>query len=168
MICPKCDREQPDGLEECLKCGAIFSKIQDSITTNHTSPAKPNPFRLEPIYAVFFLLIMALYAGVYSLGSLAVSSEPPEVSWREMDASLEAAVMMGTFVKERLKAPSTADFKPGYSDSVTRLEGQRYRVISWVDAQNSFGAKLRNHFIGEVEQVERGRWELITLEFSHM
>lgn len=27
MICPKCGRDQRDGLDECLKCGVIFSKI---------------------------------------------------------------------------------------------------------------------------------------------
>lgn len=27
MICPKCEREQPDGLDECRWCGVIFSKI---------------------------------------------------------------------------------------------------------------------------------------------
>ncbi|MBT1070248.1 hypothetical protein [Pelotalea chapellei] len=28
MICPKCERDQPEGLEECLHCGVIFAKIR--------------------------------------------------------------------------------------------------------------------------------------------
>jgi len=167
MICPKCEREQPDGLEECLKCGVFFLKVQDPVPTNQNDLLKPNPFRVGLFYAVICLFVMALYAGAHSLGSLAVTADPPKVSWSQKDASLEAVVMMNRFVDERLKAPATADFKPGYSDSVTRIEGQRYRVISWVDAQNSFGAKIRNHFIGEVEQIEKDRWILISLEFAN-
>ncbi|MCU0588643.1 MAG: hypothetical protein MUF52_10870 [Syntrophobacteraceae bacterium] len=167
MICPKCEREQPDDSQECLKCGVIFSKIQDSVTSNQMDPPSSNPFRIGLFYATICLFVMALYAGAHSLGSLAVTPDYPKVSWVEKDASLEAFIMMENFVKERLKAPANADFKRGYSDSVTRIERQKYRVISWVDAENSFGAKIRNHFIGVIEQIENDRWSLISLEFAN-
>jgi hypothetical protein len=166
MICPKCGCEQLDGLDECLKCGVIFSKIQDPSTPNRSSVAKPNPLRVGLFYTAICMVFMGLYAGAACLGQFFVTPDPPKVSWQQKDASLEAVVMMQDFVKDRLKAPASADFKPGYSDSVTRINGQRYRVISWVDAQNSFGAKLRNYFIGEIEQTERDRWNLVSLEFA--
>ena len=32
MLCPKCGRDQQDGLEECRGCGVIFSKIPVEVT----------------------------------------------------------------------------------------------------------------------------------------
>ena len=49
-------------------------------------------------------------------------------------------------VKTRLKAPSSAKFA-GYSNSVaTPIGARKFRVSSYVDAQNSFGATLRNRY----------------------
>lgn len=54
--------------------------------------------------------------------------------------------MAQQFVKERLLAPSTAEF-PGYDqDSVEYLGNGTFRVSSYVDAQNAFGVKLRHHY----------------------
>lgn len=53
-------------------------------------------------------------------------------------------------VKENLKAPSTAEF-PGHimdADDWTIIkDGDTFTVSAWVDAQNSFGAQVRNTFI---------------------
>ena len=78
-----------------------------------------------------------------------------------------AYIMMEKFVKDRLKAPATAKF-PGsleYRDHITKLSGRRYRISSWVDAQNGFGALLRMHFVGEVEELDNDKWRLNSLEF---
>lgn len=49
-------------------------------------------------------------------------------------------------VKEKLKAPSTAKF-PWYDDSyVTVLDDGRYLVKAYLDAENSYGAKIRSNF----------------------
>jgi hypothetical protein len=164
MDCPKCDWEQQDGMDECSKCGVIFSKVQDPSTTKYPGTVKRT--RVVFLYAAIFLVVIGLYAGATCLGQLLVTPDPPKISWRKRDSSPEAAIMMQNFVKDRLKAPASADFKPGYRDSVTRIDGQRYRVISWVDSQNSFGAKLRNHYIGEIEQIEKDHWNLVSLEFA--
>jgi len=51
------------------------------------------------------------------------------------------------FVEDRLKAPGTSDFgRQSSEECVTHLGGGRYMVKGWVDAQNSFGAKLRSDF----------------------
>ena len=76
--------------------------------------------------------------------------------------------MMERFVKQRLKAPSTADFPgvwDGRGDHVTYLGDQKYRVRSYVDSENSFGAMLRMNFVGEIQQVDEDTWELVQLQF---
>ncbi|MDD4805134.1 MAG: hypothetical protein PHN69_08405 [Candidatus Pacebacteria bacterium] len=51
-------------------------------------------------------------------------------------------------VKSNLKSPSTAKFPFSYGDegvSFSKTNGI-YTVTGWVDAENSYGAKLRNNF----------------------
>jgi hypothetical protein len=48
-------------------------------------------------------------------------------------------------VSAELKAPSTADF-PSYSEQAISHSGALWTVNSYVDAQNSFGAKLRTRY----------------------
>lgn len=91
------------------------------------------------------------------------------IDWRERESKSMAYIMMKDFVKKRLKSPKTADFPgvwDGRGDHVTYLGNQRYKIVSYVDAQNSFGALIRNDFVGIVEQTSEDRWSLN--EFSFM
>lgn len=179
MICPKCEWEQADTNEECQKCGVIFSKILPPSSYERPPSKGWSIFAGGPrillekmlVVGIFGIVLYALTASswesVRQYGARTATQATPNayVDWRSKDASLQALLMMQDFVKDQLKAPSTADFKPGYKDSVIHLDGQRYRIVSWVDSQNSFGAKLRNHFRGEIEQTKKGYWELKSLEF---
>ena len=88
-------------------------------------------------------------------------------AWKSEDNSTMAYIMMEDFVKGRLKSPSSAKF-PGVFDGrqnhVKYLGNQKYRIVSYVDAQNSFGAMIRMHFTGEIEQVSEDKWRLISLD----
>lgn len=53
-------------------------------------------------------------------------------------------------VKAKLKSPSTAKFSSFSEISVTR-SGNTWRVTGWVDAQNGFGATLRNSYTVKIE-----------------
>ncbi len=80
-----------------------------------------------------------------------------------------AYIMARDFVKPHLKAPSTAKW-PGFTESVrhTRpLGNDRYRVSSWVDSQNSFGAMLRMRYVAVVFNTdgEGTNWSLESLDF---
>ncbi len=52
------------------------------------------------------------------------------------------------FVKKRLKAPSTAEFPNMFekNNHITKLDNRKYKIKSWVDCQNSFGAHIRTQF----------------------
>lgn len=91
-----------------------------------------------------------------------------KTDWREREDTSMAYIMMEDFVKNRLKAPKTAEFPSvwsGRDKHVTYLGNQRYRIASYVDAQNSFGALIRNHFVGEIEQKSKDRWSLVSFNF---
>jgi hypothetical protein len=60
----------------------------------------------------------------------------------QMSPAKRATASCEGFVKERLKAPSTAKF----SNEVTGVNGRLYTVTGDVDAQNSFGAMLRSKY----------------------
>lgn len=62
------------------------------------------------------------------------------------DIEKEIWVITQKDIKERLKAPSTAKF-PTLSDVSMSKSGNEVTVVGWVDAQNSFGATIRNDFI---------------------
>lgn len=72
--------------------------------------------------------------------------------------SLSAYVMAQDFVSSQLKAPSTAKFQTYSKELVQDLGGGRYYVSAYVDAQNSFGAMIRNQFNCTVKYVGNKKW----------
>lgn len=79
-------------------------------------------------------------------------------------ACLGVARRANEYVKHQLKAPSTARFSP---EPVVGLaeDGQTCVVRSWVDAQNSFGATIRTHFVVSMTRKEGSDWRLVDLQF---
>lgn len=65
------------------------------------------------------------------------------------------------FVEQQLKSPSSADF-PSFPDhQVTKVGDQEWKVSAWVDADNSFGAKLRTNWTCDISYEEStGTWTL--------
>ena len=74
---------------------------------------------------------------------------------------------MQIFVEKRLKSPKSADFPfGGGSYHTTDLGGGRYKVNSYVDSQNAFGANIRTHFDGVIKRKDGG-WILEYLNFRN-
>lgn len=137
--CKKCENEVSTTAKKCPNCGAYL----------HTLPA---------IGCLVIVGVMILF-GI--IGSFLEDGE--------YDNSTMAYIMMEEFVKERLVAPKTAEFPgtfDGRVDHIQHLGDQKYRINSYVDAQNSFGATIRNNFTGEIEQVSEDRWRLNSLEIG--
>lgn len=68
-------------------------------------------------------------------------------------------VMAQRFVKDRLKAPSTADF-PWSATAVTPNGHCRHMVLGYVDAQNGFGAMIRSNWIVDLEYLPNvDKWQ---------
>lgn len=77
-----------------------------------------------------------------------------------------AAIMCQRFVRNRLKAPSTAKFQPSRSAASKKTGEARYTVTSYVDAQNSFGAMMRNTYTCDIEYTGGLNWSLRGLEIE--
>lgn len=86
------------------------------------------------------------------------------------DESSMAHIQCKEFVRGRLKAPSSAEFT--FLDfAATKYGDNNYVIRSYVDAQNSFGAKLRNSYVCSVKwnggsDSDIQNWELISLDIS--
>ena len=59
----------------------------------------------------------------------------------------EAFTCAKAIVKSSLKSPSTAKFCRITDATITHLGNGEYKVTGWVEAQNSFGATLRQNFV---------------------
>lgn len=100
-----------------------------------------------------FFLIGAIAVSLAGCGDLT-----PEQKEAQACSPTMAYVMSQTFVKRGLKAPSTADFG-SYSDSqvIPMPAGESacsFLVRGYVDAQNSYGAMIRNNYIVTVSKVK--------------
>mgnify|MGYP001354399215 CR=1 FL=1 len=63
--------------------------------------------------------------------------------------------------KRTLKAPSTAEFTPVNDIGVKKLGKEHYVITFYVDAENSFGAKLREYVQVEyAKNPSNGEWEI--------
>lgn len=85
---------------------------------------------------------------------------------QEKEDTLIAYVMAQDFVSSQLKSPSTAKFQNYSKELVQNLGDGRYRVSAYVDAQNPFGAMVRNQFNCIVKYVGNEKWVLENIEMK--
>ena len=79
------------------------------------------------------------------------------------DRRQDAYYMCQQFAEERLKAPSTADWPNWYEHEGVTVTGTGegpYVVLTHVDAENSFGAKIRDEVFCKVRHVSGDTWRL--------
>lgn len=88
--------------------------------------------------------------GVLAKKSTAAFLAQREQAARGDNVRVAAQVRCRSVIEANLKAPSTADFQSGLRDGI-RYDGKfMWTVQTRVDAQNSFGAKLRSVFTCKV------------------
>ena len=104
---------------------------------------------------------------------LAVMFGPNREERPKTGSARDACYMAQKFVSDRIKAPATADFElcsdAKVAPKVDSDVGTCYTVVSYVDSQNSFGAKIRTNYAAEVryDGYDPARreydWQLISL-----
>lgn len=104
-------------------------------------------------------ILIAIAVTIVVVASSIIFTKPaPSVA-----SDSDACYMAQKFVKEQLKSPSTAEFAPCREpDTVVTRTERLWMVRSWVDAENSFGANLRNDFTAKlIHYPATDTWTLV-------
>lgn len=154
--CPECHKRVSKDAEACPHCGV---KIKGTKAAEESANAETTvSIGCGAIILIFFAWLFWPSSGNDS-GTAPKQAKPAH-------SESGAYVVCKNFVKERLKSPKSADFPWLRDEFVARLGGARYRVDAYVDAQNSFGADLRNHFSCTVRWLDGNRWRLEDLKIQ--
>ena len=175
MICPQCGYAMDAFDKECPRCHgegmpAVAPKPAKSVlypsTAAPSQPTKPS----DPAAEAFGKSCANIGCGC--LGAIVLlflvirilSSFDPE-SGKLGDGA--AYGMARRAIERQLKAPSTAKFPNAWDTGVAiNQKGDDFYIASYVDAQNSFGAMLRQKWVAVVHRSADGKD--MTLSFAQL
>ena len=154
---------------QCNKCGKKYSD---------KAPGCPNCAKENKVYkkatpvqtVMAFVVIFALlgFSSIFFSGTGENTVEPKREKKPYNYLNENTAYMMSKkFVKARLLAPATADF-PWTGEATIKKSGPgEFTVLSYVDAQNAFGAQIRKHYVCKIKSEDNGKnWELVEFAFA--
>lgn len=122
--CPKCFTDIPSKATKCPNC-------QSDIRSKRTSKIIWGLF-------LFSILSIIIFASSTEQSDTNYAVEANPVEW--------AGTYAQVYVTNSLKAPSTAKFGLITNNNITKLDNNDYRVSSYVDSQNGFGAMIRSNW----------------------
>jgi len=155
-ICPRCQAPAEMQAAQCVRCGRAFRTTAPQVFAPPPPPAPHQPPQVTlPNTAGGFghlwktsdwfrWTVIVLFVWFFVCRPIGNIKPPPGGS----ESGAEVAAMSA--VRARLKAPSTAKFDH-FSFQTTKSREKGWIVIGSVDAQNSFGAMIRNTFVCELE-----------------
>lgn len=95
------------------------------------------------------LLVLIFFGFIVIVTVIGSQSTPKDANTSKGSTSPStsmAGVIAKSFVKQSLKSPSTAEF-PWLDIKSVDLGSGRFKVSSYVDSQNGFGAQIRSNWI---------------------
>ncbi len=162
MFCSSCGNKLLDNSQFCSKCGT------DLQTTDKPEPKKKllqqplSELKMHKglivvlVFVVFFIVFKAC-----SPGQPVVIDENTKIENACKKKTIEAKVMAESFLKDKLVSPSTAEFSGILDTKIAPIEDCSYKVIGFVDSQNSFGGQIRSSYIAIVQyNLEKDSWNL--------
>lgn len=155
-------------MASCIFCGSpnaenpVCPRCQQKIDT----AASARPWGLRAILkagaaTVAVLFVVALCVGANDAGNRPAPPGAPSLTTYDR-ASI--VVACESAVRDMLKAPSTATFQSSLEGRwiVPDSAGGQVTYSNTVDAQNSFGAMLRNRFVCSAARTADGSdWQLV-------
>ena len=156
--CPECGKQVSDSAPSCPHCG--YQLINDE--PEYVFPKKRR--KIPSLgWAGIILAIFIIWAMAKNCGGDSDTSNKTKI-YDGHDAYLESQ----SFVKKHLKSPSTAEF-PYYNrvkNNVKYLGTNKYKIDSYVDSQNSFGATIRTNYSCTIIFIGNGQVQCKDLVFE--
>lgn len=150
--CPLCETDLQDGQLTCHKCGFMFASEPVKVKTpqvNATSSQKLSP----SMAACICVAIFASWWLFFGIQDNHVPAEPAmeEASYTGNDSSRADTAGVFACAKQQLlsmlASPRSAKFPWVHTDAITHeLSEGNYIVHSYLDAENSFGAMIRQEY----------------------
>ena len=139
--CPECEKEISDKAKSCPNCGY-------ELNPQASQPKQPSKKKSSGSgYGTWIVVIGVIIFILYLIGSSSDDNSSSSSSTGSTNKFL-AYNYAEVFVKKKLKSPGTAEFPGTFekADHITELGYKKYKIVSWVDSQNSFGATIRTKF----------------------
>lgn len=148
--CRECGAEVSSQAGSCPHCG-----IADPAGSKAAGGKQSATHTARAVLGCLGLVVLIILAGTLFQSSPSHGGAPDKVTIYTMAQQL---------VERQLRAPRTAKF-PWSSDAyeVSNLGDNRYRVSSWVDSENAFGAMIRTYFVIEIRQ-QGDTWSLLSIQ----
>jgi len=99
-------------------------------------------------YIVLFFIVVGAF--IYIFNDKDEFEPAPKIETQEQYEDVEAYIDAQAVVKQHLLTPSTADF-PSSSKASIHRDGDNFRISSYVDYENAFGANIRSDWTVEFQ-----------------
>lgn len=133
MKCEKCGTYYNG--DKCPACGGNKEKAKEVIESNYK--------KSNYTFAILISIFVIIAGTIFLVWNYSKPNQKEKIESTVVMLSQQA-------VESKLKAPKTADFPVSYDNYAIHQNGDVYTVTSYVDAENSFGAKIRSNFTVEL------------------
>jgi hypothetical protein len=148
------------------------TETQQSIKSEEVEQIEKMSIGSVIVGLIAIAIIVSVGISIFSEISTSPSpSQAPESKVEDYsDFGSEAYIVSKRYIEAILKSPSTADF-PFMDFTATHLGNGRYRVTSYVDSENSFGAMIRSDWTVLMayksgDSINPSSWELEEVVFD--